>query len=116
MTSCIALSLLARYEAVGCYTEDTVNRAIETLEGNDPVLDGGSKGAQIRKNPISKCAVAAMRQSYKIFALQDGGLCAASATAENTYKKYGRSNACLGGGGGPMANDVYAIIRQCPRL
>ena len=116
MTSCVALSFLARYEAVGCYTEDTVKRAIETLEDLDPVLDGGVKGAQTRENPISKCAVAAMRRGYKIFALHDGGLCAASATAENTYKKYGRSNACLGGGGGPMANDVYSIIRQCPRL
>ena len=115
MTRCVVLSLLVRYEAVGCFAENTKNRAIETMESlHDPVLDGGSK---TRENPISKCAVAAMRRGYKIFALQDDGSCAGSATAENTYNKYGRSNACLGGGGGgPMANDVYALIRQCPRL
>jgi len=47
-------------------------------------------GLKIQNNPISKCAVAAIRASYKVFAVQDGGWCASSATAPQTYDKYGR--------------------------
>ena len=43
-----------------------------------------------------------------MFAVQDGGWCAASATAAKTYDKYGKSTACRSGGkGGQWANQVY---------
>ena len=61
-------------------------------------------------NPIAKCAVAAMRRGYSMFAVQDGGWCASSARAQTTFNKYGTSGACLAGGeGGNMASQVYGI-------
>ncbi|XP_068699022.1 uncharacterized protein [Montipora foliosa] len=94
------------FETIGCF-KDTSNRAIQPLEGKDSILDG-SYGA--RKNAIAKCAVAAMRKGYKMFAVQHGGWCAASATADQTFDKYGRSAACGSDGeGGPWANQVYVI-------
>ena len=100
------------YETIGCYN-DTSNRAIQPLEGKDSILDG-SYGS--RKNPIAKCAVAAMRAGYSMFAVQDGGLCAASAmsSAAQTFDKYGKSAACKDDGeGGPWANHVYVIKGTC---
>ena len=45
-----------------------------------------------------------------MFALQNGGFCASSATAQNTYDKYGPSSDCKDDGkGGPLANQVYAF-------
>ena len=45
-----------------------------------------------------------------MFALQNGGWCASSADAENTYQKYGESTACATDGeGGYGANQVYKI-------
>ncbi len=94
------------YNAVGCY-KDTSSHAIQTLEGKDAILDGSYSS---RTNPIAKCAVAAIRAGYSMFAVQDGGWCAASATASQTYDKYGKSTACKADGeGGPGANQVYFI-------
>ena len=77
------------------------------MEGTDAILDGSYVS---RKHPIAKCAVAAMRKGYNIFAVQDGGWCAASATAAQTFDKYGKSTACKGDGeGGGWANQVYVI-------
>ena len=92
------------FETVGCY-KDTRNRAIEPLEGKDSILDGSYRA---RKNPISKCAVAAMRIGYSMFGVQHGGWCVASATAPKTFDKYGKSTACGSDGeGGGWANQVY---------
>ena len=45
-----------------------------------------------------------------MFAVQNGGWCAASATASQTYDKYGKSTACKDDGeGGPWANQVYEL-------
>ena len=94
------------YFTIGCY-KDTSNRAIQTLEGKDPILDGSYSS---RINAIAKCAVAATSRGYSMFAVQNGGWCAASATAPQTYDKYGRSTACKPDGeGGPGANQVYRI-------
>ena len=63
-----------------------------------------------RSEPIAKCAVAAMRAGYSMFAVQDGGQCAASVTALQTFDKYGKSTACKADGeGGPSVNQVYLI-------
>ena len=59
---------------------------------------------------IEKCYIAAKSFGYSVFAIQNGGACRSSSTAESTYNKYGPSTACLGDGeGGPFANDVYQI-------
>ena len=99
-------SLSPDYRTIGCY-KDTSNRAIPTLEGADAILDGSYSS---RKNPIAKCAVAAMRRGYSMFAVQNGGWCAASATAPQTFDKYGKSSSCRSDGeGGGWANQVYLI-------
>ena len=91
---------------MGCY-KDASNRTIEIIEGTDSILD---KSYYSRSDPIAKCAVAAMRAGYSMFAVQDGGQCAASATAPQTFDKYGTSTACKADGeGGPWANQVYLI-------
>ena len=70
-----------------------------------------------RSNPIAKCAVAAMRAGYSMFAVQNGGLCAASATAPQTFDKYGKSTACKADGeSGPWANQVYLIKGEIIKL
>lgn len=77
------------------------------LEGKDSILDGSYSS---RTNPIAKCAVAAMRAGYSMFAVQNGGQCASSATAQQTYDKYGKSTACKADGeGAAWANQVYRI-------
>ena len=43
----------------------------------------------VRKNAIAKCAVAAIRAGYSMFGVQDGGWCASSASAPQTFDKYG---------------------------
>ena len=102
----IKIDFPSGFETIGCFN-DILNRAIQPLEGKDSLLDGWY-GA--RKNAIAKCAVAAMRKGYKMFAVQHGGQCAASATADQTFDKYGRSAACGSDGeGGPGANQVYVI-------
>ena len=94
------------FNSVGCY-RDTPNRAIQPLEGKDPILDGPY---HLRSHAIAKCAVAAMRAGYSMFAVQNGGWCASSATAPQTYNKYGKSTACKADGeGGPWANQVYFV-------
>ena len=102
----VYIALSSGYETIGCY-KDTGNRAIKTLEGTDPILDGSYLS---RKNSIAKCAVAAMRAGHSMFAVQNGGWCAAGATAPQTFDKYGKSAACRADGeGGGWANQVYVI-------
>ena len=101
------------YTNVGCY-KDTSNRAIEILEGKYSILDGSYTS---RTNAIEKCAVVAMRAGYSMFAVQNGGQCAASATAAQTFDKYGTSTACKADGeGGPWANQVYVIRGKSSKL
>ena len=82
-------------------------RAIQIIEGTDSILDGSYSS---RKNPIAKCAVATMRAGYSVFAVHNGGQCATSATALQSFNKYGKSTACKADGEGvPSANQVYLI-------
>ena len=74
----------------------------------DPILDGEFG---VRKNAIAKCAVAAIRAVYSMFGLQASGACVSSASAPQTFDKYGESNDCgADGEGGPWANHVYTVI------
>ena len=65
-----------------------------------------------RENAIAKCFETAKELGHRIFALQDGGQCFTEEPGLGlSYEKYGQSSDCSGDGeGGPMANDVYAII------
>ena len=91
---------------MGCF-QDRPARAIAPLEGHDPILDGNY---QHRSNAVEKCYQAAKKRGFSVFAVQNGGWCAASATAQITFNKYGRSSACVSDGeGGPWANQVYHI-------
>jgi len=84
-----------------------VDRAIPTLEGTDDILDGDY---WTRSDPIYKCYEVAEKLGFKVFALQAGGWCASSSTAEKIFNKYGMSSNCANDGeGGPNANQVYYI-------
>ena len=62
-----------------------------------------------RKDAIVKCALEAAKRRYKAFAIQHRGWCATGPRAHITYRRYGRSNRCRNGKGGPWANDVYFV-------
>ncbi|XP_078607291.1 uncharacterized protein LOC144879573 isoform X1 [Branchiostoma floridae x Branchiostoma japonicum] len=94
------------YISLGCW-RDTDDRAIPTLEGTDPRLDGDYES---RENPIEKCYQVALSRGFPVFALQNGGWCAGSADGLNTYDRYGPSTTCASDGeGGPRGNEVYKI-------
>lgn len=95
---------LAAY-GIGCY-RDTSRRAIPTLERRSRLLKGNYRR---RAGAIRNCALAAARRGYKVFAIQHGGWCASARYAYRTYRKYGKSNRCRNGKGGPWANDVYVL-------
>ena len=77
------------------------------MERKDDILDGNYNS---RENAIAKCYQAAKKREFRVFAVQNGGWCASSATAVMTYAKYGKSTACKSDGeGGPWANQVYNI-------
>ena len=100
-------SLLLLYSAkgIGCF-RDTGRRAISTLEGRSRLLKGNY---QRRLYAFQKCASAALRRGWRMFALQNGGWCASSRRAHLTFARYGRSNKCRRGKGGPWANNVYVL-------
>ena len=76
-----------------------------TLEGLDHVLD---KHHRQRHDAVNKCALAAYKRGYQVFALQDGGYCTSSQDGIFAYYKYGESDDCFGNGkGGKEALRVY---------
>ncbi|XP_035690560.1 uncharacterized protein LOC118425668 [Branchiostoma floridae] len=103
--NCVPVGVPARYSHLGCWTDST-QRAIPTLEGSDPRLDGAYLA---RQNAVEKCYQVAKSRGFTVFALQNDGWCAGSSDADR-YRMYGASNHCFGNGkGGPHANDVYMI-------
>ena len=96
---------LSAYTHLGCW-RDTGNRAVPQMDGSDPRIRGAY---QRRANAINKCYQVARERKMVLFAIQHGGWCAAAPNF-NGYKKYGKSNKCRNGKGGPWANDVYRIM------
>ena len=92
------------FTSLGCW-RDTGDRAVPTLEGTSPLLDGNYWS---RSDAINKCYKAAVSKGAKVFAVQDRGWCAAS-TDPSGYMKYGQANNCSEGKGGGWANNVYRI-------
>ena len=99
------LSILHIVKSLGCF-RDTGRRAVPQMDGRDPLVTGYYKR---RADAIIKCALVAMRRRWPVFTVQNGGWCATGSRAHVTYRKYGRSNRCRNGKGGPWANDVYRI-------
>ena len=94
------------YVTIGCF-QDQGSRAISTLEGIDSILDGSYP---YRADAINKCYQAAKERGFHMFAVQAGGWCASSASAAQTFDKYGKSSACgVDGKGGGWSNQVYII-------
>ena len=92
------------YTHLGCW-KDTARRAVPQIEGSDPRI----RGNYVRRgDAINKCYQVARQRKMIIFAVQNGGWCAA-ATNLNGYRKYGKAGNCKNGKGGPWANDVYRI-------
>lgn len=92
-------------KSIGCY-RDTARRAVTTLERRSRLLRGSYRRRRFARR---KCALAAQKRGYRVFAVQHGGWCAASKTGHLTYRRYGKSNRCRNGKGGPWANDVYVL-------
>ena len=100
--------LFLGYKPVGCYS---TRLPLGSLEGLDHILDGAAKD---RKDSIAKCAVAAMRKGYHMFAVTHGGYCASSYNGHKIYRNYPKSTACKGDGeGGPWAYQVYLLTGSC---
>ncbi|CAH1257629.1 MUC5AC [Branchiostoma lanceolatum] len=96
------------YKSLGCWI-DTADRAIDTLEGTDHLLD--QFNYHKRPNAIHRCYQVALSRGFTVFAVQNGGQCFSSKTAQDTYWKYGRSLSCgYDGKGGPWSNQVYQIV------
>ncbi|XP_012554863.1 uncharacterized protein LOC105843710 isoform X1 [Hydra vulgaris] len=92
------------FKYAGCWA-DKVVRSLNVLEGVASILDGPYK---MRVDAINKCHFAAIERNYEVFAVQDGGWCAAG--NGDSYKMYGASLNCIAGGkGGGLANAVYII-------
>ena len=91
--------------SIGCF-RDTHRRAVPQMDGRNPLVKDYYRR---RKDAILKCALVAMRFGYRVFAVQHQGWCATGPRAHVTYRKYGRSNRCRSGKGGPWANDVYIV-------
>ena len=114
-----ALLPFVEYKPVGCYQEN-FPRVIEEVDGYrsnlpDPYMF--SSDYKTRKQAIKKCALFAKLQGYKMFAIQDGGLCLTSPTAHKTYNKYGESQDCKSDGkGGFFANQVYSLPERKDRF
>lgn len=98
------------YTSLGCW-KDRTKHAIPSLEQDHthPILSHTSKFKR-RKSGILKCLELARSLGFTVFALQNGGECLSSSTAQITYKKFGTSTDCKKDGkGGPFANQVYQI-------
>lgn len=53
---------------------------------------------------------------HPVFAVQNGGACFSGPEAEQTYKRYGKSESCKSGKGGPFANNVYKTFDDGEQL
>merc|ERR1711962_333561 len=92
------------YTHLGCW-KDTGNRAVPQIDGSNARIRGNCRA---RADAINKCFQVAREKHMVLFAVQHQGWCAAAKNFLG-YKKYGKSNVCKNGKGGPWANDVYRI-------
>lgn len=91
---------------VGCYKDNTLNRALPDLIANyrinAPLIDWDN----ISKT-VHHCARTAQSKGYVYFAIQFWGECWAGPKGHITYDKYGPSTECKMGVGEGYASFVY---------
>jgi len=94
---------------VGCFEEQTNNRAVPTLQGKVGSIFETGKFV----SPVEQCAQMARKADHLIFALQNGNQCWSSAQGDS-YGKHGReSNLKLcGPNGGLNTNQVYSLAAE----
>ena len=92
------------YISDGCYKAR--NKAIPSLEGTDPILDGEYS---TRENAIIKCFEVAAKRLFFVFAIWDGGECLSSNVAQHRYKPYPKSSCPTNGMGGKDLIHVYKL-------
>ena len=56
-------------------------------------MDGNYK---VREDPLRKCAIAALENKMKLFAIENGGQCLGDTAITSSYKKYGVAEQCQG--------------------
>lgn len=103
--------IISVYQHMGCFRDTPYwwrpeERAVKSVEGMYDRVTGDWK---TRKDPIGKCADTAKDLGFKFFAIQNGGQCFTSADADKTYNKFGVTDKCKSGVGGPMVSDVYSL-------
>ena len=90
------------YKRIGCFADSSTRAITDATEyGYD------NNNYKQKTDPIGQCASFAKSKGFSTFAVQDSGWCATGPDADGPYNKYGQSSACVGGKGGPWANDVY---------
>eukprot|EP00116_Pleurobrachia_bachei_P019063 sb/3479325/ len=105
----VFISCDKRYDSLGCWDDGDNQAAIPSLEGSFPY---SNRSWVERPDPIAACRRAAESKGYSVFAIQNGGWCTGSPTAQNTYRKYGVADNCREDGtGGFYSNNVYEITR-----
>lgn len=119
------------YQAVGCYGEDSSNRAFaeELLNQIDPadqkfngvMMEYGDNWQREFAKFLCRCAREAHHKGYTMFGVHEHGECWSDANAEQKYIKYGSSKKCFQNynqtcpqgsspcAGGADANFVYRI-------
>lgn len=90
---------------MGCFNDDS-NALLSLETGNATYLDGHY---QTRENSIMKCALEAVKNDFKVFALQNGGECFSGSHAHSSYFMYGNTSCPEGGKGGHLVNEVYLL-------
>jgi len=96
------------YESVGCFKDSGIKRVHGYYLRDFPSSTLLYNDYKTRQQAIQKCAVFAKLKGYKMFGIQDGGMCVTSASAHKIYNKNGESKDCKSDGkGGPWANQVY---------
>jgi len=92
--SIAAASAAIQYDDLGCWQDNAWFRAIGSLENSgDPLLE---EYYRTRTNGLEKCAGAAKRRGFTVFALNNKGKCFSDANAATGYKRHGKSSTCLG--------------------
>jgi hypothetical protein len=96
------------YTHIGCFKDNWPPTIIPLIEGNQNVSQILDDHYRRRKNPIYKCYLATKHLRYRVFGVNNNGLCVTSEDALFNYHKLGQTTDCNSEGtGGTMAIDVY---------
>ncbi|PFX16802.1 52 kDa repressor of the inhibitor of the protein kinase, partial [Stylophora pistillata] len=91
------------HKNVGCYEFDKTNRFTRVLSKSDVIMQ--ESHSPQRESFISKCAAAAVRAGYRLFAVQNSNKCMATGTAPQKIEKLTESNEC----GSTGSFQIYTI-------